>query len=178
MLTTIASTSTPVQEVQFPAVTVCPGPAQQEARGVGEPDRWGFAQEVLNSLRFECRRQPRPGFDCDGKTGALRERFRELIAGTFGLVVRQVAAFYSNSSVKALREGLWAFSLPADRAVEDDALAAAAALARRDTDEGGFSSIITRYPRFPASRVDFDMSVQTFRASCSFSASGQSWPRH
>ena len=66
--------------LQFPTVTVCPGRDGHN----WEPDRWGAARMALDSLRFECRGQREAGFDCEEETGGVREKFAEVVQGTFG----------------------------------------------------------------------------------------------
>ena len=68
VITTLATISAPIDEIQFPTVTVCD---QKPA------DNWGPIEKVLNSLAFEC---SSPTSNCAESTKEIRKDFKFLIA--------------------------------------------------------------------------------------------------
>ena len=94
VMTTIESTSTPVQSIQFPTVTVCPGDLM-------EADRWAFIEEILNKVRFECFKE---NVNCS-QTEAARDEHKILIGGTFGKVKSTIDKFFTDEG-KSLNESL------------------------------------------------------------------------
>ena len=67
VITTLESISAPIDEIQFPTVTVC---------DEKPPDNWGLLEKVLNLLAFEC---SSPSSDCTASTKEIRKDFKFLI---------------------------------------------------------------------------------------------------
>ena len=67
VITTLETISAPIDEIQFPTVTVC----DQKP-----PDNWGPLEKVLNSLAFEC---SEPTSNCKESTKEIRKDFKFLI---------------------------------------------------------------------------------------------------
>ena len=68
VITTLETISAPIDEIQFPTVTVCD---QKPA------DNWGSIEKVLNSLAFQCSNQTP---NCKESTKEIRKDFEFLIA--------------------------------------------------------------------------------------------------
>ena len=65
VITSITTITSPIDELQFPTVTVC---------SEDQPSNWAFLENVLNFLAFECDSEE----ECD-ETQALRKDFKYLI---------------------------------------------------------------------------------------------------
>lgn len=72
MITTIGRTDTPIDNIQFPTVTICPGEAVNS-------HRWAFTEEILNHIKFQCLDSQ----DNCTSTSILREDFQGFIGKTF-----------------------------------------------------------------------------------------------
>ena len=65
VITSITTITSPIDELQFPTVTVC---------SEDQPSNWAFLENVLNFLAFECDSEK----ECE-ETQALRKDFKYLI---------------------------------------------------------------------------------------------------
>ena len=68
VITTLESISAPIDEIQFPTVTVC---------DEKPPDNWGLLEKVLNLLAFECSILTP---NCTESTKEIRNDFEFLIS--------------------------------------------------------------------------------------------------
>ena len=87
VITTLESISAPINEIQFPTVTVC-----EEV----PPDNWALPEKILNLLAFECKREEcrsyppsyplflqekcqNPSSECTNSTEKIRKDFEFMI---------------------------------------------------------------------------------------------------
>ena len=75
VITTLESISAPINEIQFPTVTVC-----EEI----PPDNWALPEKILNLLAFECKRESdkdghNPTSECTNSTKKIRDDFEFII---------------------------------------------------------------------------------------------------
>ena len=68
IITTLETVSAPIEEIQFPTITVCDKKA---------PDNWGLLEKVLNLLAFECTNDPHS--NCIENAKEIRKDFKFLI---------------------------------------------------------------------------------------------------
>ena len=47
ILMTVDTFDVPIEEIEFPAITLCPSPTLQ-------PDNWALTEQVFNSFKFNC----------------------------------------------------------------------------------------------------------------------------
>ena len=77
VLITLDTIAAPINEIQFPTITVCQDPYKQ-------PDNWGYIETVLNTVQFSCPRESATtyqilGESCQAKIGKIRNDFKYLI---------------------------------------------------------------------------------------------------
>ena len=88
VITTLETISAPIDEIQFPTVTVCD---QKPA------DNWGPIEKVLNPLAFECYNPI--SNSCKESTKEIRKDFKFLIAS----IVETYLEFLNEIDYKTLK---------------------------------------------------------------------------
>ena len=74
VITTLETISAPIDDIQFPTVTVCPDTKEP-------PDSWAFLENILDFLAFDCR----PSVENCSNTEPLRRDFEFLIKNVKGI---------------------------------------------------------------------------------------------
>ena len=88
VITTLDTITAPIDEIQFPTVTVCD---QKPA------DNWSPVEKLLNSLAFECHKS---SYDCKESSEEIRKDFKFLIVS----LVRECQKLLNGIDYKTLTE--------------------------------------------------------------------------